>query len=130
MNKENILLVADAIEKHSIEGLGFNMGDFISHRHDDLSGHDCGTTACIAGWAASIAKEFTNGEQLYSFHFGTSIRGTAARFLGLTDADIVYKLFTPDQTDLGKPSPYTADSAKAVRVLRHLAATGEVDWSV
>jgi hypothetical protein len=59
MRKDALLYVADAIEKHTVPDLGFNMGAFMSsdHLEVDLSGHDCGTTACIAGWAAIVLNK-------------------------------------------------------------------------
>lgn len=121
MNKDNILKVADAIEQHSIPGLGFNMRKYfcptdVDH-NPDLSGHTCGTTACIAGWAIAVRDggnptDF-NGPWLYD----------AAEFMGLWKDEQATK-------DLMLETNNTITPAHAVAVLRHLAETGEVDWSV
>lgn len=119
MNKDNILKVADAIEQHSIPDLGFNMDFFSSPRSHgsaikaDHSGHDCGTVACIAGWAVQV------GDLPRTF-------AAARQYLGIDD-DLGDDLFYGDSDDL-----VLADIAvpQAVAVLRYLAETGEVDWSV
>lgn len=120
MNKDNVLKVADAIEQHSIPDLGFNMGywrnsvHYIDRPVRDLSGHNCGTVACIGGWTEAV--------------LGDPVRdlGKAGELLQL-DPDRAGMLFCPDgwHTDNAK---FT--TARAVAVLRHLAETGEVDWSV
>lgn len=113
MNAENILKVAKAIEQHSIPDLGFNMGVVCGKaRYDlpDLSGHNCGTVACVAGWTNKV--------------FNTPASAAAAGdILGLSD-DVSELLFLPEgwtENDI-KPD-------QAVRTLRHLAETGEVDWT-
>lgn len=148
MNVENILKVADAIEKHELEWLGFNMATY----YDADAEHACGTTACIAGWALALkAKEdgkdadkiadilFQAELDLKQRNYGMGnedpYRGTipflAAEYLGLTDTagnpDKHSRLF------LGVPYRLMRDEVAAdtaVKVLRHLAATGGVDWNV
>lgn len=117
MNRENILKVADAIESHSIPDLGFNMSLWIDRKpgpEDDRSGHNCGTTACIAGWAVAVM----NGGVIPEV--GVPIQDDAEKYFGLnwTDGEDLFVNW------VGKsPTP-----AEAVIVLRHLAETGEVDW--
>ena len=118
MNEENILKVADAIERHSIPDLGFNMEllrGAADERYPDLSGHNCGTVACIAGWALAVAGKDGGFE-------------AAAEFFGFKDQEeeesYDFPLFFP-----GSPH-YGTTSSQAVAVLRHLAETGEVDWSI
>lgn len=113
MNKENILAVADAIERHTIPDLGFNMGlirGTADAKYPDKSGFDCGTVACIAGWTNAVA----GGEGV----------DAAGDYLGIEGDRLRSKLFYPDNPYLG------ATPAQAGRVIRHLAETGEVDWSV
>ena len=121
MNRENILKVADAIEKHSIPDLGFNMTMWID-RHpfpgQDISGHNCGTTACIAGWAAAVSIGASEAENLNTV--SVSVRRVARDYLGLSDDEALW-LFEGFSTGEEKPS-------QAVSVLRHLAETGKVDW--
>ncbi|MDB5531558.1 MAG: hypothetical protein JWR51_4661 [Devosia sp.] len=124
MNKENILKVADAIEQHSIPDLGFNMHNWTYAADSvvtDHSGHNCRTVACIAGWAARVAT-------------GHMIRDSyseevAAEFFGMDgENDDPAALFSPRNidSDLWR----SIDQQQAVLTLRHLAETGEVDWSV
>jgi len=81
-----------------------------------LDSHDCGTCACIAGWA------------LYLFHpshtlGGGSLTSGAAASLGLNN-DQATELFTPPNFE--DPGRYT--QADVIRTLDHLIATGEVKW--
>ena len=111
MDKENILKVADAIEQHSIPGLGFNMNVLHFQYHEDKSGYGCGTCACIAGWACAIGNITPP-----SFE-------AAANFLGLDINNEGDELFWAGDFNLGR-----IELPQAVAALRHLAATGEVDW--
>ena len=115
MNVENILKVAEAIEQHSIADLGFNMSIVTGPvRPDrlDMSGHNCGTVACIAGWTNAVFKN------------ASPHTPAAAGYLGL-EADQADELFCPEGWMDGDIKP-----EQAVRTLRHLAVSGEVDWSV
>lgn len=121
MNRENILKVADAIEhaakKRSRPKLGFNMRTVRGiplPDAPDMTGHNCQTIACIAGWTQAVHK-------LPESNFWA--RDTR-EVLGLTH-DEAHALFEPPYWWEGK---YT--TAKAVAVLRHLAESGEVDWTV
>lgn len=119
MNREMILKVADAIETagapEAQPALGFNMGDWISNQLIDNSGHDCGTTACIAGWAVSVSgRDVAN--------YNGEIRSDAEHILGL-DYDTAEELFV-NYPIFSSPSP-----SQAAEVLRRLAETGVVDWS-
>ena len=83
MNRENVLRVADAIEQLSIPDLGFNMMAFIIRSEEggadlsdiDMTGRNCGTVACIGGWACWLADAHL--DEFYS--------EPANRFLGLTE---------------------------------------------
>jgi len=74
----------------------------------------CGTAACIAGWACTILGE------------PHGARFEAQRVLGLNDEQGI-ALFCPYHYQ-EEPHKYTLP--RAVAVLDHLIATGEVDWSV
>lgn len=124
MNRENVLKVADAIEKHSIPDLGFNMAAYLTSNEPDKSGHGCGTVACIAGWAFEVS---TNRRPV-DWH--DDVDGVAAAFFGI-DARTAEKLFVPLADVRATFFPLLhAEPRHAVAVLRHLAETGEVDWSV
>ena len=142
MNRENILAVANAIETHSIPDLGFNMGWHIGSLADDpnntamvdRSGNGCGTVACIAGYANVIATGEKNTSFLTDVEFDS-----AADWLGLDhyDADELFyaKTITESRWEDGEialapRSLSSIDATEAVAVLRHLADTGIVDWSV
>lgn len=118
MNKENILAVADAIEGHKIPGLGFNMEALVEIGWPDRSGENCTTVACIAGWAVCVRHNLPADP--YSF----GVLDDAREWLGLSWSK-ASSLFSPVGFDYFATTP-----AQAVRVLRHLAETGDVDWSV
>jgi hypothetical protein len=125
MNKENILKVANAIENRAIPELGFNMGTFrddINTRNDlhDASGSHCGTVACIAGWAEAVRLNTS------TFDNDGGVPDRSQEYLGLDQdqADVLFYGFG-GWNDLTQISP-----DEAVAVLRHLAETGKVDWSV
>lgn len=127
MNKRNILRVARAIEqaaKPKAKPLaGFNMAYFIDNGATlgDLSGHDCGTTCCIAGWARIVEEG--------KFSKRWSEHATAAKARAFLDLDgdqgseLFYGLNSPTLLQNIKPK-------QAVATLRHLAQTGEVNWRV
>lgn len=135
MNTAFILEVADAIEQHSIADLGFNMEDYIAdnteraasnYRHiRDLSGHNCNTVACIAGWAVHVQEK---PEAIYRSSYervkridGIATFYAAREYMGL-DYELADKLFAPTYfSEWSKITP-----AVAAATLRHLAATGEV----
>lgn len=124
MNKENILKVADAIEKDHIKGLIFDMSDYFECREDG-SGH-CGTAACIAGWAYIIDKfdgEVPHRDDPPYLHY---VSRDAALYLGLAriDADNLFLGFAPT----GEIMEVTA--GQAVAVLRKLAEEGVIDWTL
>lgn len=125
MNVENILKVADAIEQHTIPDLGFNLtyysADIAKESGDDVqlidhSGHSCGTVACIAGYCAALRTGDANDAWVLS----------EAKFLGITYSK-GEELFGCNMAERDR-NKITSD--QAVRTLRHLAATGEVDWSI
>lgn len=112
MNVERIRELADVIEKQphapSFGREGFCM---------DTWQHPCGTPACIGGWAA-----FASGKSLIH----GLIWNDAQDHLGLSD-DQSGDLFYPNNYE-GEWSDITP--AHAAAVLRNLAETGQVDWSV
>lgn len=124
MNTERILALADLIEKqpHTTQEApeGFTMVNW---------NHDCGTPACIAGWACHVAL---GGAVVLDIN----IEQTARRFLGL-DAAEADALFEPDlRSDFEKEHGFISSTDvwdditpdHAARTLRRLAKTGKVDW--
>ncbi len=120
MNKRNILKVAKAIEQHSKRTLGFNMSLYFSDGLPDKSGHHCRTTACVAGWTIAVAKP-RKRRVWYN-----RLVDDASEFLGL-DLGTAEDLFLVGESRqmLASVLPF-----EAVAVLRHLAKTGRVDWSI
>src|SRR5882724_1413925 len=121
MNKDALLRVADAIEKHEIEDLGFNMNRFVTSSAHDQSGHYCGTTACIGGWAIAVQENITGTELLEQ---QMSSEDRAQKYLELSD-DEARTLF------LGRPpGTFFCDvtPAQAVATLRYAAKHGVIDW--
>lgn len=123
MNRERLAKLADTIEAGR-EDLGFNMQEWVGE-------HGCGTTACIAGWTCAV---FAPKDWEEMIRLGTggymrahSERGTvgevAAEELGFAIASDARLLFIPDNW-------FHASAEKAVRVLRHAALTGTIDWSI
>lgn len=123
MNKENILFVADLIEKQPKTEIhsksGFTMEFYV---------HDCGTPACIAGWAVAANRGMGGNDDIRSAAGEKSTIRTvseeAREYLGI-DEEVGEALFLgfESRIDLRKITPM-----QAVDVLRNLAETGEVDW--
>ncbi|MCK9361772.1 hypothetical protein M0Q28_06150 [Patescibacteria group bacterium] len=118
MNKERIEQLAVAIETHSIDGLGFNMGFFrFTGGAADASGHDCGTVACIAGTAVALGKL-------------SGTFGAAAEWLDIPYDKVGQELFYPgDASGIRVRDWALITPAHAAAVLRRLAETGRVDWT-
>ncbi|TPL66573.1 hypothetical protein [Mesorhizobium sp. B2-4-1] len=114
---------------------GFNMGSYMGRKDPGEStnvGFQCNSTACIAGWACLVLGE--NGE-IRSTPRSTREIGWYEEFAGdllNLDAATRLALFEPmnssmvaDYVDWYKVTP-----RQAAKVLRHLAKTGEADWSL
>lgn len=115
MNKKNVLRLANAIEAAELasRGIGFNMalieGDASDSGLTDLSGHNCGTVCCIAGYAQKLFNASSASEAL-----GIDGNGPLAR-----------DLFMPVGYS-ATPKSFTVP--RAVSMLRNFAATGNVEW--
>lgn len=105
---DRILMLADEIERPT-KGMGFNMEFWMPTETS------CGTACCIGGHA--------------NLMFGGPVNGSfdvTGDLLGLTKEQTV-NLFTPYGWHFERK---LNDRPRAARVLRHLASTGKVDWSV
>lgn len=133
MNVDNILKVADAIENQTIKHVSFDMREV-----SDFNA--CGSRACIAGYALAIERGEFIGISQFSPSYNLEVREAAREagaYLGLSDTEY-NPLFFPDS--FGGPdgtgwfdgyfSLGPIRKEQAVKVLRHLASTGEVDWTV
>lgn len=84
---------------------------------------DCGTTACIGGYAGVLMK--ADGLVVLAESVKSAMR---SEWLGMPLAHHD-PLFTPDPADFGAGETYgTVDAAWAARVVRHYLDTGIVDW--
>lgn len=130
MNIDHIMKTADLIESADLTfrgvPVGFNMASWISTGgyYPDHSGHGCGTTACIAGWAtlASGAYQHKSVVEENAYDYGR-------RYFGI-DRDQASALFSgsPLITD-GVHDPHAVPTSEmAVLTLRHFAMTGEISW--
>lgn len=144
MNVEAINAVADAIENHTIPWLGFNMNFVMNDRrptwtppdddsdgwlHPDHTGHNCKTIACIAGWAYAVHRP-----EMCKLHAEQSPDRKPIDPFNIDEVEEIFGLDQVTVRELCFPN-HVGDleditTEHAVRVLRHLVATGEVDWSV
>lgn len=137
VNVENVLKVADAIEKHSIEWLGFNMKQFIAQAgpEEDWTGNACGTVACIVGWANALGKNLSEpsvedmSDELFAADF-LGIEYFSSDWEVSTSDALFYAHAHPGYDEIGTAIWPQISAEQAVRTLRNLAATGEVDWTV
>lgn len=126
MHTERILALADLIEKQPHTTTESPEGFTMDNWH-----HDCGTPACIAGWACHVSL---GGNVV--LNKDVNIELTARYFLGL-DAEKADALFQPDlRSDFEKEDDFISATdawgditpEHAARTLRRLAKTGKVDW--
>lgn len=138
MNKKRMQALIDTLEgkeltTHVGTRLGFNMmhwvGDVDPDPDEDdeaatvdhTNGHACGTVACIAGWAAAMARIQSPPNAMRRYPID-SVEAQAWLELGDEEAEL---LFTPFHTVENWDSVTVED---AVDVLSHLLKTGCVDW--
>lgn len=113
----------------------FYIGNYVSTVLDDIKIsaadtavlHQCGTAACIAGWAAHLfSPESVNAVCGSEQDDWGEAHYFAAGALGLTDEEAC-QLFVP----LDSATPWRDIApTQAAAVIDHLLKTGEVDWSV
>ena len=121
MNKERILEIADLIEAGH-ERMVFDMTEWGGE-------HPCGTAACIAGW--TVARFGWNGRAMQIDHRrplggGRDVFDGAQCVFGLAYSE-AQRLFAPNERRDGADM-WEVTAEHAVRTLRHLAETGNVDW--
>ncbi|MCV0350234.1 MAG: hypothetical protein K5863_09165 [Nitratireductor sp.] len=115
---------------------GFNMETYIDENLIDEEtnvGFKCNSTACIAGWAClALDYDGTFRKTIRTKEPNGLYEGVAAEILDL-DEDTALSLFEPMNTDFDDRTDVRWDTItpqQAAKVLRHLAKTGEVDWSI
>ncbi len=123
MKTKNMLAVADAIEKALTAkkvAVGFNMHGWKSTTSKDQTGHNCGTTACIAGWAYLVAGH--TPKQLSKASSNEIVR-TARIFLGLNMVEREHLFIPVCERDAITPQ-------SAIATLRLAAVTKRIEWVV
>ena len=139
MEIERIHKLADLLDRiHEVRPLGFDMSSWFDELEPssdptiatDEEIEECGTTACVAGWACSLFM-LEYGLTPISFEYEDEVEAQAREVLGLTN-DQTKKLFLmwgQSKSWGHAPTQHPAiTAALAATVLRELARTGEVDW--
>ena len=86
---------------------------------------NCSSNACIAGWAVAYHGTEDRIREYRELNYGeTMIPEYARELLGLSHVQYKKLFFNSIPYMDREPTP-----AEAARVLRHLAATGNVDWN-
>jgi hypothetical protein len=136
VHKRRLLKLAQALESPAAER-HFDMANWFEHTGlHSLPGNmpvgkaiqDCGTVACIAGWAVAVHEPKL---KLCDAPVG-AVFERAKKLLGLDELVAKY-LFLPasaPHVDENFLNVYGANPKQAARVVRHLVETGEVDWRV
>lgn len=109
--RDRLVQLRDFLETLPPERFDMHISGFVS---DAVAG-DCGTPACIGGWARALFK-VRDDLRVVGFHLGLSEEDSGELFYWLNTApDLTYD-------DVTLPM--------AVAVLDHYLATGKIDWSV
>jgi hypothetical protein len=142
MNIERLTKLAEWLEGGALhQTIIFDMSKGVSFTevipHDPQASIECGTSCCIAGAAVQMFNDLPalflgQEERGYLSNYGREIEwrvvGQEARELLELSVDQAERLFEPhlhhDHTIY-----YFNDPAWAARVIRHLIATGNVDWN-
>ena len=121
MRKDRIRQLAEVIEKCED-----NYNRPVDDEKDSsftmrLVWYDCGTPACISGWTRTLFGDGIHGSDIDSELLGISSATGQRLFLPFEGG--VYWAEPPD-------SPRYITAKHAAAVLRNLADTGELDWTV
>ena len=114
--------------------------DFVRDTHVE---HDCGTTACLAGWAGQLMKLDGSGllkrrrsesqiDAYYSDDLGIfGYEAIGADILGLTKSKPTgcSRRWTPPISGTPSVTGRSSPRKQAITVLKHLRDKGEVDWT-
>ncbi|RWF44259.1 MAG: hypothetical protein EOS65_02465 [Mesorhizobium sp.] len=121
MNIERILQLADVIEKTPHKPIYYHGNSPAPLTEFNMERWHCGTIGCIAGWTVHLF-----GNKGASAEDDAGMKAGELLGLSLNDAD---NLFCPGS---GREGPRLSEikPAKAALILRHLAATGEVNWQI
>lgn len=151
MNTANLNTLIDALKTSALADLsiGFNMAVYIgvSDRSvPDQSGHDCGSVACIAGYAIQLippaerSKDYTPIADSAARWLDIGYEASTALFLGgdavvdatatrwsAPDINQTMKVFS-SMRYMSSEQLAAITVEQAVDVLEHLRDTGIVDW--
>ena len=111
MNIENIEKLASVIENQPDVKYGEKEGFCMAG-----SQHPCGSPACIEGWSWEILDDGTDNALEISY-------SNASRLMSPDNANANYMVTDPE-------NPKFITAKRAAKVLRNLAETGEVNWSI
>lgn len=153
MNKENLQKLITHLEK--MPPKAFNLAYWLKNEEDGISSmlpfdssgaaavietqlssktHECGTVGCIAGYAALLAESEGKARKW------DDVRSVANQWLSAEFMETNY-LFIPmsaaqeqeeGEMERSATIPVLLDKVsvkRVINVLKHLLATGEVDWS-
>lgn len=150
LTRRRLLEVAVAIQRHTLNGLGFNMGWWLRPEprvpglsvNRDRGGNPnfCGTVACIAGHAVVLAHAQrapdTKVDRIIvmevASNYSREISTAAADWLGLDphsfggDGDALFN--APDRDRYKFPLLEDVTAEQAIATLCAFAGTGYVDW--
>jgi hypothetical protein len=131
MKSRNMNLVANRIEQTLVTTrpkVGFNMEPLFStdYNYEDLSGHSCGTVACIAGHAYLEAGHTLKQLTAASKRNDRTVWNVAKEFLGLSEVE-ADELFLPKPNDSSVNRRHIP-LADAVASLRVSAGAKRIQW--
>lgn len=120
MNKANILALADFMESAPFR---FTMSTALNVQADKP---ECGSAGCIAGHAARLWPELRIAASLDDCYYcSMNIFRLKLKLKEMPFESLVIPRFETEGVHYAHSK---IDKPWAIRVLRHLAETGEVDW--
>lgn len=140
MNKKRLLKLADFVEANAVDNT-FNMTSYFSRgvtKPEDLR-HNCGTTACLAGWGCLVPEFKQAGYHAQLYDLNMPHLGIVPVYMGRTMFDALQDFFDLSYTaSLYLFGEYAdADETvsreeegveQAVARIRDFVATGELKW--
>ena len=140
MNKERLLKLADFVEANAVDN-NFNMTSYFSRgvtKPEDLR-HNCGTTACLAGWGCLVPEFRQAGYRAELYDLQRPQLGIVPVYMGRTMFDALQDFFDLSYTaSLYLFGEYAdADETisreeegveQAVARIRKFVATNSVAW--
>jgi hypothetical protein len=146
MNKERLLKLADAIENKTDPKIGFQMENYITTVKANIRERHCETACCIAGFANALfdTSKYLQFQKLQAKrrdiipygNFGeiASFGKNASNILGLASEDSNMLFYPEDYCILPSGEDFLEykdiTRKDAAKVIRHLVATGKVDWAI